>query len=85
MERYSQDFCAKLHEQVDSRIYALDATVYGNGQEGLTTKVAKIEQDLPGMKADLKAVTRWQWMALGVVAILQPLLVVFLNRLVNKI
>lgn len=79
-ERYSQEWCDKMHGQIDGKIQMMESAIYGNGREGLITKVAKIEADMPTLKADSKMLQRNFWIGLGVVIVLQPVLTALLIK-----
>ena len=85
MEKYNAEYCQHQHDTLEHRLSQLEKTVRGNGQEGLSTKVAKLEADMPQLKADMRITMRAIYIAFGISTILQPLLMAFLlKHLVGK-
>ena len=61
--------------------------LYGNGVEGLVTKIRVIEKELgdfPEMKQDIKSMQKQMWIGIGALLVLQPVLTDLIRNIFNK-
>ena len=86
-ERSIEDFkeqCKRHHEELNAKFTRYDKVLFGNGEAGLVTKVANMQQTIPEMKDELKKASRVTTIVTVLAIFLQPILVaLFIKHLIK--
>lgn len=78
-------------QQVQGQVKTLQQTVYGNGQEGLTSRVRGTEDEISNVRkiiekheTRIEEIRKWQWLAVGGIWVITVVLQVFGPAVVTR-
>lgn len=79
------EVCKAAHQRSELRLRELGETIYGNGREGLVTRMAKAEAALVKAEKNLEELMRKSWQQTGFIAAISFVASIIVAVLVKKL